>query len=146
MVQGNSDAMRLLHAVARMRARARNETISESEGLSLLQVTILARVIKDGPHTAADFAQAEHVSQQAIAQCVDVLKARQLVRTRPDPNDRRKRLIEATAAGRRVRDTVAEARAAWLARAIAQMVTREERRTLAAAIELLERIADAEVK
>lgn len=138
--------MRLLRAVARLRARARAEAGPESTGgLSLSQVTILARVIKEGPRTAAELAQAEHVSQQAIAQSLTVLKARKLVRVKPDPDDRRKGLIEATPAGHRLRDSVADARAEWLARAIASVVPREERPTLEAAIDLLERIADAEV-
>jgi DNA-binding MarR family transcriptional regulator len=135
--------MRLLRAVARLRARARAEADTESTGLSLSQITILARVINEGPMTAADLAQAEHVSQQAIAQILTVLKAQKLVRMKPDPSDRRKSLVEATSAGQRLRDTVANARAGWLANAIAAVVTREERATLAVAIELLERLADA---
>jgi DNA-binding MarR family transcriptional regulator len=137
--------MRLLRAVARLRARARSEASAEAAGgLSFLQVTILARVT-DGPRTAADLAQAEHVSQQAIAQSLAALKARRLVRLRLDPNDRRKRLVEVTQEGRRLRDSVADARAGWLARAIAAVVSRDERRTLRAAIDLLERLADAKV-
>jgi DNA-binding MarR family transcriptional regulator len=137
--------MRLLRAVARLRARVRAEAGTQSTGLSLSQVTILARVVKEGPRTAADLAQAEHVSQQAIAQSLAVLKAQKLVRVKPDPNDRRKGLIEATPAGHRLRDSVLNARAGWLGRAIASVVAQGERATLEAAIELLERLADAEV-
>jgi DNA-binding MarR family transcriptional regulator len=137
--------MRLLQAIARLRARARTETGTQNTGLSLSQITILARVVKEGPQTASELAQAEHVSQQAIAQSLTVLKTQKLVRVKPDPNDRRKGLIEATPAGHRVRDSVANARAGWLARAIASVVGRDERATLAAAIDLLERLADADV-
>ena len=142
---GEPTPMRLLRAVARLRARARTEAGTESTGLSLSQVTILARVINEGPQTAAELAQAEHVSQQAIAQNLTVLKARKLVRVKPDPNDRRKGLIDATPAGHRLRDSVVNARAGWLARAIASVVARDERATLKAATDLLERLADAEV-
>jgi DNA-binding MarR family transcriptional regulator len=135
--------MRLLQAVTRLRARARTEAGTEGTGLSLSQVTILARVIKAGPQTAAELALTEHVSQQAIAQALTVLKGRKLVRVRPDPNDRRKGLIEATPAGHRLRDSIATARAGWLARTIASVVPRDERATLEAAIDLLERLADA---
>lgn len=142
---GEPIELRLVHAIARLRARARNESADESAGLSLSQITILARVIKEGPQTAAQLAQAEHVSQQAIAQSLAVLKADKLVRVKRDPDDGRKGLVEATAAGIRIRDAVIEARAGWLARAIDSVVPKSERPTLEAAIELLERLADAEV-
>ena len=145
VASGEPTPMRLLRAVARLRARARAEAGTESTGLSLSQVTILARVIKEGPQTAAELAQAEHVSQQAIAQSLTELKARKLVRVRPDPSDGRKGLVEATPAGHRLRDSVVNARAGWLARAIASVVARDARATLDAAIDLLERVADAEV-
>lgn len=137
--------MRLVRAVARLRARARAESGTDNLGLSLLQVTIVGRVIKDGPQTAAQLALAEHVSQQAIAQSLAVLKTKKLVRVRPDPHDRRKGFVEPTPAGLRLRDRVADARAGWMARAIASVVPRDERATLEAAIDLLERIADADV-
>jgi DNA-binding MarR family transcriptional regulator len=135
--------MRLLLAVSRLRARARAEGGTERTGLSLMQLAILGRTISDGARTAAQLAQAEHVTQQAIAQSLAGLKERRLVRVRPDPGDRRKALIEPTAAGRELRDSLLGAREAWLARAIDEVVDPGERETLEAAIEILERLTDA---
>ena len=138
-----STPMRLLMAITRLRARARSEGGTERTGLSLMQLAILGRVISEGSCTAAQLAQSEHVTQQAIAQSMAGLKDRFLVQLRPDPDDRRKTLIEATSAGRELRDSLIGAREAWLARAIDDVVEPGERETLEAAIEILERLTDA---
>jgi DNA-binding MarR family transcriptional regulator len=135
--------MRLLMAVTRLRARTRTEGGTERTGLSLMQLAILGRVISEGSRTAAQLAQSEHVTQQAIAQSLAGLKERRLVQLRPDPDDRRKALIEPTAAGRELGDSLIGAREAWLARAIDEVVAPGERETLEAAIEILERLTDA---
>jgi DNA-binding MarR family transcriptional regulator len=135
--------MRLLMAITRLRARARTEGGTERAGLSLMQLAILGRVINEGTRTAAQLAQFEHVTQQAIAQSLAGLKERRLVQLRPDPDDRRKTLIEATSAGRELRDSLLGAREAWLARAIDEVVEPGEREALEAAIEILERLTDA---
>src|ERR1700710_2682497 len=125
--------MRLLMAVTRLRARARSEGGTERAGLSLMQLAILGRVINEGSRTAAQLAQSEHVTQQAVAQALAGLKDRRLVQLRPDPGDRRKTLIEPTLAGRELRATLLGAREAWLARAIDEVVEPGERETLEAA-------------
>ena len=107
-------------------------------------LSLLERLRTTGPATAAQLALVEHVSQQAIAQGVEQLKRAGLVRTDPDPDDRRKNLISVTAAGH---DLVARARAdrtAWLDRAIEAVIPPADRPALDKAIELLERLADAD--
>ena len=135
--------MRLLMAVTRLRARARAEGGTERAGLSLMQLAIIGRLIGEGSRTAAQLAQSEHVTQQAIAQSLAGLKDRRLVQVRPDPDDRRKALVEATSAGHELRDSLLGAREAWLARAIDDVVEPSERATLEAAITILERLVDA---
>jgi DNA-binding MarR family transcriptional regulator len=142
-VDTGNTPMRLLMAVTRLRARARTEGGTERTGLSLMQLAILGRVTNEGSRTAAQLAQSEHVSQQAIAQSLAGLKERRLVQLRPDPDDGRKALIELTVAGRELLDSLVGAREAWLARAIDEVVEPGERETLEAAIEILERLADA---
>jgi len=121
-VDTGTTPMRLLMAVTRLRARARTEGGTERTGLTLMQLAILGRVTNEGSRTAAQLAQSEHVSQQAIAQSLAGLKERRLVQLRPDPDDGRKALIELTAAGRELLDSLVGAREAWLARAIDEVV------------------------
>ena len=134
-------ALDLAVAIGRIRTRLREEAGLSATGLSVTQLSVLARVIEDGPITAAALAAVEHVSQQAIAQAVAALKTEGLVVTRPDPGDGRKTLIEASVEGARLRSALDDSRVRWLVRAIDATVAPSERATLDAAIDLLERLA-----
>lgn len=137
-------AIRLALVLKRLRARLREETGSSSAGLSISQLSVLQRLRLDGAATAASLAAAEHVSQQAIAQCVAPLRSAGLVRSTPDPDDGRKTLISITDAGLGLRESIIASRHSWLERAIDSTVDAQERATLTKAIELLERLADAD--
>jgi DNA-binding MarR family transcriptional regulator len=136
-------AIRLALAFAHVRARLREESGARSTGLPISQLSILRRLHRDGPATAASLAAAEHVSQQAIAQSVACLKSAGFVRSDPDPRDRRKALVSVTDAGLAIRDEVIASRNSWLARAIESSTDEEERAVLEKAIAVMERLADA---
>jgi DNA-binding MarR family transcriptional regulator len=140
-----SEAVRLAIAVSRLRSRIRIEAGLRSTGIPISQIAVLARIIDEGPTTAAALAASEHVTQQAIAQSLATLKERGLVEKQADPSDGRKSLVTATAAGRKLRETIAASREEWLTQAIDAAVKPEERALLRDAIELLERIADVEL-
>ena len=137
-------ATRLALALTRLRARLREESGRDSTGLSISQLSILQRVRRDGPATAASLAAAEHVSQQAIAQSVVPLKSAGLVRSRPEPKDGRKALISITDAGLSLRESIIASRNSWLSRAVDSTIDSQEQAALDKAIELLERLADAD--
>ncbi|HEY2075373.1 MAG TPA: MarR family transcriptional regulator [Streptosporangiaceae bacterium] len=140
-----SDAVRLGIAVSRLRSRIRIESGLRSTGIPISQLAVLARIIDEGPTTASALAAGEHVTQQAIAQSLATLKERGLVEKEADPSDGRKSLVSATASGRELMETIAVSREEWLTQAVDAAVKPEERPLLAEAIELLERIADAEL-
>ena len=116
-----------------------------STGIPISQLAVLGRIIDEGPTTAAALAAGEHVTQQAIAQSLATLKERGLVEKQADPSDGRKSLVSATAAGRKLRETLTASREEWLTQAIDAAVRPDERPLLREAIELLERIADVKL-
>jgi DNA-binding MarR family transcriptional regulator len=140
-----SDAVRLAMAVSRLRSRLRIESGLRSTGIPISQLAVLGRIIDEGPTTAAALAAGEHVTQQAIAQSLATLKQRGLVEKQADPSDGRKSLVSVTAAGRKLRETIAASREEWITRAIDAAVKPEERPLLKEAIELIERIADVKL-
>jgi DNA-binding MarR family transcriptional regulator len=142
---GTPVGVRLAMAIKRLRTRLREVAPSSSIGLPISQLSILQRLRTDGPATASSLAAAEHVSQQAIAQNLAALKHARLVQARPDPADNRKSLISVTAAGRRLFETAINSRNAWLVQAIESTIGVRERPALEKAVELLERLADADV-
>src|ERR1700740_52007 len=141
-----SDAVRLAMAVSRLRSRIRIEAGMRSTGIPISQLAVLARIIDEGPTTAAALAAGEHVTQQAIAQSLATLKERGLVEKQADPTYARKSLVTATAAGRELMEAIAASREEWLTQAIDAAVRPEERPLLAEAIDLLERITEVKLQ
>jgi len=136
-------ATRLAVAIKRLRGRLREVAPAKLTGLPISQLAILQRLRLENTATAASLAAAEHVSQQAIAQNLAMLKRSGLVQATPDPADGRKSLIKMTTAGRRLFESAIASRDVWLVQAIEATISTQERPALGKAIELLERLADA---
>ncbi|MFJ2189837.1 MarR family winged helix-turn-helix transcriptional regulator [Kitasatospora sp. NPDC087861] len=143
--QSTATAQRLNDAIKRLRARLRAESGQHATGLTVTQVAVLASVVREGPITAARLAALEHVSGQSIAQSLAVLKAAGLVHSEPDPQDGRKKLMSADPSATELIEKLLAGRASFLARAIDQVVAPDERKDLEKAIELLERLAAADL-
>ncbi|MGW2284848.1 MarR family winged helix-turn-helix transcriptional regulator [Streptomyces phaeochromogenes] len=138
-------AQRLQDAMKRLRARLRSESGQHAVGLTATQLGVLVSVVREGPVTAARLAALEHVSAQAIAQSLAVLKAAGLVHGEPDPEDGRKKLMSADPSATELIDKLLNGRSSFLARAIDQVVAPDEREDVEKAIELLERLAEADL-
>jgi DNA-binding MarR family transcriptional regulator len=136
-------AAELTMAMTRLRARLRNESSAPDRPWTWSQLSSLLRVIENGSLTASELAQIEHVRPQSIAETVTALKAEALIETAPDPTDRRKSLISATARGREVATSVIERREEWLAHALESVATPAEQQLVADAIAVLNKIADS---
>ncbi|KOV67556.1 MarR family winged helix-turn-helix transcriptional regulator [Streptomyces sp. MMG1121] len=143
--QSAATAQRLNDAIKRLRARLRAESGQHAIGLTLTQLGVLASVVREGPVTAARLATLEHVSPQSIAQSLAVLKAAGLIHSEPDPQDGRRKLISADPSATELVERLLAGRAAFLARAIDQLVAPDERKDLEKAIELLERLAGTDL-
>jgi DNA-binding MarR family transcriptional regulator len=138
-------AIRLSVALSRLRSRLREESGVTSTGFTISQLALLEHLIVEGPTTAAVLAAAEHVSQPAIAQSVATLKAAGLLSTEPHPTDGRKILIGITPAGRQLFASLLQSRETWLVRAIDATMSSEERAALEIGVDLLERLAAADL-
>ena len=138
-------AQRLSVAITRLRARLREEAGVDGTGLSVSQMSVLWHILQAGPVTAAGLAAAQHVSPQSIAQNLAVLKAAGLIHTERDPGDGRKTLITASESSRQLVTSVRASKESYLARAIDALVGPAERDDLDRAIDLLERLAAADL-
>jgi DNA-binding MarR family transcriptional regulator len=136
-------AERLSLAITTLRARMRAEAGVLDTDLSMSQISVLHQVLTSGPVTATALAAAQHVSPQAIAQNLAVLRTAGLVATARDPDDGRKTLITATGAAQQLYASLLTSRHSFLARAIESHIAPHERADLGRAIELLERLAAA---
>jgi DNA-binding MarR family transcriptional regulator len=124
--------------IGRLRRRILNA--AEAEDLTFGQQSVLTRLSGEQGVTASELAAAEGVRHQSMTSTVASLTALGLVERRPDPDDGRRLLIALTAEGRRRVAEGRQARQEWLAGELQDRCTEEERRTVIAAMAVLERL------
>jgi DNA-binding MarR family transcriptional regulator len=107
----------------------------------LSQGAVLGRLDREGARSVSDLAAAERVRPQSMAQTVADLEHDGLVARRPDPDDRRRALVELTAEGRAALETERRHREGWLAEAIVALEPSEQA-ALAEAVALLRAISE----
>ncbi|TWV32590.1 MarR family transcriptional regulator [Streptomyces misionensis] len=121
------------------RLRRRILKASEAEDITLSQASVLARLSDKGNVTASELAAAEGVRHQSMTSMVAALAGLGLVERAPDPDDGRRLLIGLTPQGRRRVEQGRQFRTEWLAERL-DRCTEEERRTVIAAMAVLERL------
>jgi DNA-binding MarR family transcriptional regulator len=112
-------------------------------GFPLSHGAVLGRLDREGPRSVSDLAVSERVRPQSMAQTVGELQADGHVTRRPDPDDRRRALVELTDDGREALRADRERRVGWLASAIADDLTAEEQKLLGRSVGLLRRLAES---
>ena len=121
------------HLMRRLRAQ---------HAFPLGQGEVLGRLDREGPQSISDLAATAKMRPQSMAQTVRELETDGFVARRPDPDDGRRFFIELTAAGLERLQAERRRRDGWLARALEEDLTPDERATLAAAAPLLRRLAE----
>jgi DNA-binding MarR family transcriptional regulator len=116
--------------------------ISDVEGPSRTQQSVLVTLAEQGPKRITELAAAERVAQPSMTVLVSRLERRGWVERRPDPDDGRAVVAAITETGDEALGRVRAARAGALAARLGTL-TPDEQRTLAAAIPLLDRVIDA---
>jgi DNA-binding MarR family transcriptional regulator len=123
-----------IHLLRRLRP------VDEASGLSTPRFSALSVVVTAGPITVTQLAEAEQVRLPTISRRVKELAAQGLIERAPDPNDRRVQWLQATSKGRRLLQQGRQLRVASLEAKLAELST-EDKRLLARATEILERLA-----
>lgn len=126
--------------VGRLRRRLRE--VYDTSELTPSQTSLLSRLGKEGPASLSDLAAAERVRPQSVAATLGALDERGLIQRRPDPHDGRKFLVSLSEAGQRFLGDKRRAGEEWLARAFDERYDEDERRTVIAAMTLLDRLTE----
>lgn len=123
---------RFVHAV---RQRTDSARTAQSETLALLE--------REGAFNVATLAAKRKVTHQTMRVVVAQLTEQGLVERRPDPADARSRLIALSPRGRRAVEDDRLGRAQGIGALIEGALSDEQRRTLQAAIVVLDRLSEA---
>jgi DNA-binding MarR family transcriptional regulator len=110
--------------------------------LAFIALAVLSRLQRDGAASASELATGERVTAQAVGAAVVELHRRGLVERTPDPRDRRRIVLSLTAAGRSALSGREQQVLDRMTTALQAGCTPAERRRLAAAAPLLERLAE----
>jgi DNA-binding MarR family transcriptional regulator len=126
--------------IGKLKRRLREQT--NSWDLTPSQVGVLLRLENGGPETVSGLARAEGMRPQSMSALVATLEAAGLLTAAPDPSDKRQSLLSLSQSYRtRVRADRA-ARQDRLARVLEAHLSSRELTQLAAAVQLLARVAE----
>lgn len=122
--------------VRRVREQARPNDFTSA------QKSVLLRLDRDGPATVSALARAESVRPQSMRVTVAALEAMAAVSGKADPADGRQTIISLTPGFRKALQASRSAKDDWLLRALQAQLSSQEQAQLAAAVKLLQRLAD----
>lgn len=140
MPQTGTDTTVRLRAVVGRLARRLRPTLAGA-GLTPTRISVLFTVSRRGPLGLSELAELEGLNPTMLSRVIAELSAQGLVRRIADPADRRAALVDATAAGRRMRERILGERRDVLNVQLARL-SAEERRVLDEALPVLETLAE----
>jgi DNA-binding MarR family transcriptional regulator len=141
------EVARLRAAIGRLSRRLR--PTEAAAGLTPTQISILLTVVRYGPMRPGALAEFEGLNPTMLSRVLALLVERGVVRRIPDPDDRRAAQVEATAAGRRLRERMRKERNDKLGPLLAELDDADQRAlidalpALEALVELLKRSSPA---
>jgi DNA-binding MarR family transcriptional regulator len=119
--------------------RLRAISPSEQHELSWTQKSVLVRLEKEGPSTAADLARAESIKPQSMGTVIAQLEERGLIERKPRADDGRQMDVKLTAKAVAMRKKGSDASRSWLSQTIARL-DKSEQATLFKAGEIIKRM------
>jgi DNA-binding MarR family transcriptional regulator len=133
------DVTRLRVALARLSRRLRRHELA---GLTPTQLAALATVGKEGPMRLGDLAAAEGIAPSTLSRLVTALEESGYVRRCADPNDARASTLAITPHGQDALERIRTERTLMLTASL-ELLTPGQRSALAAALPVLEQLAEA---
>lgn len=134
-------AQGLRRSVLRLGRRLR-QMHEESLGLTPNQLSLLGLLTNVGPATVGQLAELEKVQPPAITRTVKALEQLGLAERSSDPDDGRRAVVQVTARGREIVLADRRRRDRWLVERLGEL-SPQERRLLAEASDVLQRMADS---
>ena len=139
-IDAEIDVTRLRVALARLSRRLRRHELA---GLTPTQLAALATIGKTGPMRLGDLAAAEGIAPSTLTRLVTALEDSGYVQRTADPSDARASTLAITAHGQEALERIRTETTLMLTASL-ELLTPEQRSALAAALPVLEQLADAQ--
>ncbi len=141
----NHDALAadLALAIGTLVRRIRSAAPTDNADLSWSQRSVLTRLEKEGPATAAELARAEGIKPQSMGTIVAALLQMGMIERKAHPTDGRQVVIQLTVDGLERRRQAKDAKMSWLAAAVARLPEHEQQALLAAS-DVIKHLAEQE--
>ncbi|HVA19310.1 MAG TPA: MarR family transcriptional regulator, partial [Solirubrobacteraceae bacterium] len=110
-------------------------------GLTPSQASVLFTVVRFGPLGLSEVAEIESLNPTMLSRIAALLCDAGLIRRMADPGDRRAAIVQATAAGRRMRERIHRERTQALSAHVSEL-GEHERQELWASLPVLETLAE----
>jgi len=130
-------------AVSRLVKKIRSETSFLTQ-LSLTEHITMSSLYTHSQCLPSELSKMGKVSSQAMSQILNHLSDLKYLTRKASKEDKRKTIVSITEKGKRFINQSRLEKQEWLAKAIRETLTRDEKKTLAEAIALLIKIADFE--
>lgn len=134
-------AAELILVLGSLIRRFRAAAPCEMHKLSWTQRSVLFRLEKCGPHTAAELARAEGVKSQSMATVILSLEKLGFLKRNPHPTDGRRVNIALSAKGKAMRANARKAKQTWIMQAM-EKLTPKEQQTLLSAGSVIKKLLD----
>src|ERR1700722_14004108 len=138
-------ASSLRSVVSDLHKRLRKQSYSmagAAGNFSITKQTTLSYLYREGTLYPSELAEINKIKKQSMSQVLNNLEAAKMIRRVISKEDKRKVGISLTAAGRKIIEQSRYERDEWLAGALGKVMAEKDIRVLAAAIPLLEKIAN----
>jgi len=140
MPHTSTDSAARLRTVVGKLSRRLRPTLAGT-GLTPTRISVLFSIVRLGPLRLSELAAVEGLNPTMLSRVIAQLAEEGLARRVPDPRDRRAALVDATDAGRRLREQILGERSDVLSIQLGQL-TAAERKALDQALPVLEALAE----
>ncbi|HEY4111284.1 MarR family winged helix-turn-helix transcriptional regulator [Puia sp.] len=127
--------------IGRLVKLLRRETRNDAQ-LSLTERATLGLLYPDNRLAPSDIARIEKVTTQSMSQVINQLAELTYIERTPSGDDKRKVLLSLTPAGRSYVEQLRQDKQEWLAAALQEKTTPQEKATLAAALAIINKLID----
>jgi len=130
-------------AVSSLNKRLRKQMYS-ADSYSITEIETMSILYRQGKLLPSELAYQTKIKAQSMSQILKKMEENKMIKRAPSEEDKRKVYITLTSSGKKIVEKTRYERDGWLTKNIDKNLTDKEKKTLKKAIEILNRLAEAE--